>query len=123
MEDYLPPPDEQSSICSTLFSFVDFLIQCNMFLIGVLKLLTKEGYIETLAPDTPWHDFLTNLGLNNNLSVITIFAMCYVNQSKYIGVSKADSWQYTLIRLLPFFLGAMIICKADVNGNLPNFVG
>jgi len=121
-DDFLPPPDDELSMCPTLFSFVDFLIQCNMFLIGVMKLLTKEGFIETLAPDTPWHDVLRSLGLTNNLSVITIFAMCYVNQSKYIGVSKADSVQYTTIRLLPFILAAMIICKADVNGNLPDFV-
>lgn len=120
-EDYLPPPEEDSSFCSMLFSFVDFLIQCNLFLIGVMKLLTKEGYVETLAPDTPWHDTLRSLGLTNNLSVITIFAMSYVNQSKYIGVSKADSFQYTTIRLLPFFLAVMIVCKADVSGNLPNY--
>ena len=100
---------------------MDFLIQCNMLLIGALKLLTKEGYIETLAPDTPWHDALSSVGLDNNLSVITIFAMCYLNHSQYVGVSKTDSFQYTMIRVLPFFLGVMIVCKADVSGTLPNF--
>jgi len=122
-EDYLPPSEEDSSTCSMIWSLVDFLIQCSMFLIGGMKLLTKEGYIETLAPGTPWHETLRNCGLTNNLSVITIFAMCYLNKSKYIGVSKSDSFQYTAIRVLPFFLAIMILCRADVKGNLPDFGG
>jgi len=73
------------------FSFLDFLGQMSVLVISLLKMLTKEGYSDVLAPEADWHYTLTQLGFMSNLNLIAIFAICHLNQSKYIGISRADS--------------------------------
>lgn len=46
--------------------------------------------------------------------------MAHLNQSKFIGVSKVDSFQYIAIRALAFILMLLIIVRADYVGNLKN---
>lgn len=73
-----------------------------------------------MGPETQLHSVLKNLGLTKNLSLIAIFAIAHLNQSKYIGLSKIDSIQYITIRAMAFILMLLIIVRADYVGNLKN---
>ena len=57
-----------------------------------VSILSKEGLTEMMAPDSQMLVTLKNLGLTKNLSLITLFTLAHLNQSKYIGVSKTDSF-------------------------------
>lgn len=50
-EEYLPPELEYSYVDS-FFSIFDFVIQIGILSISLLNILTKEGYIDTLNPDS-----------------------------------------------------------------------
>jgi len=44
--------------------------------------------------------------------------MSHINQSKYIGISKGDSFQYTAIRSLAIALIFLIVVRADIDSTL-----
>ena len=90
----------------------------NVFLIMFLNVLYKFGLNDYLAPGSSAHVTLKHLGLTKNISLIALFALSHVNQSKYIGISKVDSFQYIMIRVLPLALQFLIILKSDYVGAL-----
>lgn len=71
-----------------------------------------------MSPDTAFYQQLSKMGLTKNISLISIFTMSYVNQSKYVGISGTDGFQYFTIRSLPFLAHFFIIFRADLNGTL-----
>jgi hypothetical protein len=89
-----------------------------MFAIFFLRILTKEGLITTLAPGSSLFVTLRNYGLVQSLSQITIFSLVHLNQSKYIGLSKVDSFQYTMIRSLVFVIQFAVIWRSDYQNTL-----
>jgi hypothetical protein len=100
------------------FSFWDFLVQMNVFMIMLLNVLHKFGVCDYLAPGTSTYLTLKKMGLTKNISLISMFALSHVNQSKYIGISKVDNFQYIMIRVLPLALQFLIIIKSDYVGTL-----
>lgn len=110
--------ESESSIFDKFFSFWDFLVQMNVFLIMLLNVLYKFGICDYLAPDSAAYMTLKHMGLTKNVSLISMFALSHINQSKYIGISKVDSFQYVMIRVLPLALQFLIILKSDYVGNL-----
>ena len=114
---YLPPSD-QVSYLSKFFTISDFLIQVAIFTLMTFSILSKEGFTDLMSPDSALYTTLKNLGLTKNLSLISLFTLAHLNQSKYIGISKIDSFQYITIRLLPFMLCLLIIVRADYVGNI-----
>lgn len=94
------------------------MIQLNMFSIFFMSIATKEGFISTLTPGGSLFLTLRNLGLTKNLSLITIFSLVHVNQSKYIGLSKVDSVQYAMIRSLVFVIHFAVIWRSDYQNTL-----
>jgi len=83
-----------------------------------MNILTKEGFSNFLAQDGLYYHFLKKLGLTKNISLISIFLISHINQSKFIGISKSDSFQYLSIRLLSFALIFLIIARSDYSGTL-----
>lgn len=61
---------------------------------------------------------LRGLGLTNSLSLIALFTLCHVNQSRYSGLNGIDRTQYMLIRGLASVLPFIVIVLADFNGTL-----
>lgn len=110
--------EEETSLVDKFFSMWDFLVQMNVFLIILLNVLYKFGICDYLAPGTSTYIFLKQMGLTKNISLISMFALSHVNQSKYIGISKVDSFQYIMIRVLPLILQFLIIIKSDYVGTL-----
>jgi hypothetical protein len=90
----------------------------NVFLVMLLNVLYKFGLCDYLAPGSPAYQTLRHMGLAKNISLISIFALSHVNQSKYIGVSTVDSIQYMMIRVLPLLLQFLIILKSDYVGTM-----
>lgn len=80
--------------------------------------MTKEGIVDTLAPSSSAFSTLRNFGLTKNLNLISIFAIAHINQSKYIGISKLDSFQFLMVRVMPFIIHFMIIWRSDYIGSL-----
>ena len=110
--------DDDVGILDSFFSLIDFLIQIAIFTIFFLNILTKEGYTNILDQNSAQYWVLKQFGLNKNLSLIAIFAMTHLNQSKYIGISSADSFQYTTIRSLAIGILFLIVIRADVESTL-----
>ena len=84
--------EEEPSLVDKFFSFWDFLVQMNVLAIVGLNVLYKFGLCNYLAPGTSSYIFLKKMGLTKNISLISMFALSHVNQSKYIGISKVDSF-------------------------------
>lgn len=112
--------DEESepSLVDKFFSIWDFLVQMNVFMIMLLNILYKFGISDYMAPGSSMYLFLKHMGLTKNISLVSIFALSHINQSKYIGVSKVDSFQYVMIRVLPLALQFLIIVRSDYVGTL-----
>ena len=111
-------PQYETGFFDSCFCLLDFLIQIMVVVVSILSILTKEGWIETLAPSSGAYMMLKNLGLAKNLSLISIFSMAHINQSKYTGLSKLDSFQYFMIRAMPIFIQILIIWRSDYQGTL-----
>ena len=84
--------EEEPSSMDKFFKLWDFLVQMNVFLIMLLNILHKFGLCDYLAPGSSAYLTLKKMGLTKNISLISIFALSHVNQSKYIGISKVDSF-------------------------------
>lgn len=89
-----------------------------MFCIFFAGIATREGFITALAPGGSFFLTLRNFGLTKNLSLITIFSLVHINQSKYIGLSKMDSFQYLMIRSLVFVIHFAVIWRSDYQNTL-----
>ena len=87
-------------------------------MIMALNIAGKEGLTDIMSNNSKVHLMLKTLGLTKNLSLIAIFTLSHMNQSKYIGISKADSIQYITIRVLPYVVLLLIVVRADYIGNL-----
>jgi len=83
-----------------------------------MRIATKEGFITTLAPGGSLFLTLRNFGLGQNVNQITIFSLVHLNQSKYIGLSKVDSFQYLMIRSLVFVIQFAVIWRSDYQNTL-----
>jgi len=106
----------EANFLDSLFSLLDFGIQLFVLAIYALNILTQEGYTDYLSPDTGAYQFLSDRGLAKNVSLIALFTLAHVNQTKYIGISQADHFQYLAIRGLPFWLVTMILAKSNLDG-------
>lgn len=93
-----------------------------MTIIFVLGILTRQGYTDFLAADTPgsYHETLKGLGLTKTNSLLALFAMSYMNQSAFVGISQADTTQYLCIRICSLLSPLLIVLKSDVAGTLRN---
>jgi hypothetical protein len=47
-----------------------------------------------------------------------MFSIFNLNQSRYIGISNLDNWQYFIVRCLSIFLPFFVIIQSDFNGTL-----
>jgi len=108
------PPNTMSMI----FGLMDFLVQCYIACLFTLNILTKEGYISTLAPDAPLYLSIRRFGLTKNISLIAFFCISHLNQSRYVGISKWDGVQYFCIRFLTLMLPFLIVAKSDYTGTI-----
>jgi hypothetical protein len=90
----------------------------GVLVIMALNIAGKEGLTGIMNNDSKVYLTLKTLGLTKNLSLIAIFTLSHFNQSKYIGISKADSIQYMTIRVLPYVLLLLIVVRSDYIGNL-----
>lgn len=119
LSDLLRFQDDSSSM-DYLFFFIDILIQMGAAVIFTLNFLTKEGAINTLAPETPLHATLQRFGLTKSVSVVAFFCLSHLNQSKYVGLSKWDSAQYLIIRVGMIVLPFIIVFRSDYSGSMKN---
>lgn len=62
-----------------IFTFVDFIIQLNIFGVCLMNILHKEGLSDFLAIDSVAYQTLKGYGLNKNVSLISIFVMTHIN--------------------------------------------
>ena len=69
----------ENTTLDSIFSFFDFMIQLNMFVIFFMRIATKEGFISTLAPGSSLFVSLRNFGLAQNVNQITIFCLVHLN--------------------------------------------
>ena len=83
-----------------------------------MTILTKEGLVDTLHADSGLYHMLRGYGLTKHLTLIALFAVVHLNQSKYIGTCKVDAAQYLLIRLLPFVAFFALMWRYDLSGHL-----
>ena len=78
----------------------------------------KDGYIDIMSSDTSLYEQIRKLGLTKSLSIVAIFSIFHLNQSKYIGISNLDSWQYFFVRCLSIIITFFVIIQSDFNGTL-----
>ena len=52
----------------------------------------KDGYIDIMASDSSLYNQIKKLGLTKSLSIVSMFSIFHLNQSKYIGISNLDNW-------------------------------
>ena len=68
----------------------------------------KDGYIDLMSTDSTLYDQIKKLGMTKSISIVAMFSIFHLNQSRYIGISNVDNWQYFIIRcliiLLPIFV-------------------
>jgi hypothetical protein len=113
-DEYLPP-DQEIGICDSIFTLFDFVLQFGIFTISALNILTKEGFIMTLHPDSGLYSLLKGFGLTKTMSLIALFSIVHLNQSKYIGICKMDAGQYLTIRVMPFVIFFVLLARYDLN--------
>lgn len=80
--------------------------------------LTKLGWIDLLDSETDTHLILRKMGLTNSVSLISIFIISHLNQSRFTGVNNLDWWQYFIIRSLSASLPLLVVLRAEVNGTM-----
>jgi len=111
-------PERDYSFFDSVFWFMDLLIQLLIVTITFCNILTKEGYADLTSPDTYFGEQLKMFGLNRNLCLVVIFATTHINQSKFIGLSTFDGFQYLLLRILPFAIHALAIWRSEYAGTM-----
>ena len=78
LNEYLSFQDDYN-IMETIFAIADFLIQVAIAVILTLNLLTKEGAISTLSPDSSIYLTMKHYGLTKTVSLIAFFAITHLN--------------------------------------------
>jgi hypothetical protein len=58
------------------------------------------------------------MGMTHSVSLVSLFVITHLNQSRYSGVNGLDWWQYLLIRLLSASLPLLVVLRAEVNGTI-----
>lgn len=80
--------------------------------------LTKLGLIDVLAPESEIYEVLRKMGMTHSVSLVSLFVISHLNQSRYTGVNSLDWWQYFLIRMLSAALPLLVVLRAEVNGTI-----
>ena len=91
-------------------------IQVLVFAISLLNILSKEGFTDILAVDSKLFNDLKTFGLTKNICLVSMFGFVHLNKCKFIGVSVVDSYQYFMVRYLPFALYFLVFFRADLSG-------
>lgn len=70
----------ETSFWDSCFSVVDISVQVYVLSQYAMTVLAQEGYIGAVETELP------------RLSLIALFILAHINQSKYIGISQVDSF-------------------------------
>lgn len=116
-DEYLPP-EYEASMCDSIFSLFDLVLMVGILAVKGMNILTKEGYVDILNPESNLHSLLKTYGLTKSMSLIALFSVVYLNQSKYLGICKMDAYQYLMIRVLPFVIFFLLLWRYDYSGGL-----
>lgn len=52
------------------------------------------------------------------MCLIVLFSIVHMNQSRYIGICTMDSYQYAMIRVMPFIVFFVLLWRYDYSGGL-----
>lgn len=50
VDEYVPP-DPDATCIDSVFTLLDFILQATIWIVSVIFILTKEGWIDTFAPN------------------------------------------------------------------------
>lgn len=117
-EDEYLPPEFEPGMCDSIFTLFDFMVMLMILVIQVMNILTKEGFVDVLNPESNLYTLLKSFGLTKSMSLIVLFSVVYINQSKYVGICKMDAYQYLLIRVMPFLIFFVLLWRYDYSGGL-----
>ena len=100
---------ESSTCFDSSVGVLDLIIQTSIAALLAAFWLTKLGIIDLLSAETEAYEILRKMGLTHSVSLISMFVISHLNQSRYTGVNSLDWWQYFLIRMLSAALPLLVV--------------